>query len=568
MPKEGGEGYGEKRKAAEGAGVHGQKMGVWVVWRCADTKLLSSFLLLLFVLFILFPLLPFLSGLLSPLDLRACLSGVSSAVLPLPPPSPVVVVAAAAAGSGIPSSPSATASSAAAAAAPPPPEMAVENYHPSKEETVEVLAGSSSSVAVVKRAFNPVGSAAYLFIQMGAYRGGPNTFAVVGLASKPLHVFAKPTFLCEWLPHGGAAASAVAGHTILPDWGYGRVYTAVVVNCTFSAATGADGSGGRLIISASTGGGGDRSANATERIEALVEAPGDVNAAAPPWAAPPQHEYLYCGSPLYGNLSPQRVREWLAYHARLFGGHRRAHFVLYDAGGVHAGVMEVLRPWMEKGLVSLHDVREQERFDGYYHNQFLVVNDCLHRHRFAARWIFFFDLDEFLYIPPPATLSSLLAGLSGAAQFTIEQMPMSATLCLSSDAPKTSRYVTSSTAGAAAPPSPCRALCELTLWVQDVGDGEAGVQGREEGGEEGQEVRGEAERRHGHRRAHVAERGGGEPAPDGRRDQVLPLPRHHRRPPGALQGVRQRLEGHRRRQPLRPRRHPPCNGRRRQALRA
>ncbi|CAA6669848.1 unnamed protein product [Spirodela intermedia] len=444
MFRERGEGHGEERKVEEGAGagVDGQKMLVRVVWRCADTKLLLSSFFLLFVLFILFPLLPFLSGLLPASDIRACLSGLSSTVLPLPPPSPVMmVVAAAAATGGIPSSPSVTASSAAtaAAAAAPPRAAAVANYHPAKEEVAEVLAGSSSSIAVVKRTFNAVGSAAYLFIQMGAYRGGPNTFAVVGLASKPLHVFAKPTFLCEWLPHGGTtAAASVAGRAILPDWGYGRVYTAVVVNCTFpaAAAVGADGSGGRLVISASTGGGGDRSANATERIEALVEARGDVNAAAPPWAAPPRREYLYCGSPLYGNLSPQRVREWLAYHARLFGGHRRAHFVLYDAGGVHAGVMEVLRPWMEKGLVSLHDVREQERFDGYYHNQFLVVNDCLHRHRFAARWIFFFDLDEFLHVPPPATLPSLLTGLSGAAQFTIEQMPMSATLCLSSDAPR------------------------------------------------------------------------------------------------------------------------------------
>jgi len=28
----------------------------------------------------------------------------------------------------------------------------------------------------------------------------------------------------------------------------------------------------------------------------------------------------------------------------------------------------------------MEDVREEERFDGYYHNQFLIVNDCLHRY--------------------------------------------------------------------------------------------------------------------------------------------------------------------------------------------
>ncbi|KAL0352625.1 UNVERIFIED_CONTAM: Galactan beta-1,4-galactosyltransferase GALS2 [Sesamum angustifolium] len=56
---------------------------------------------------------------------------------------------------------------------------------------------------------------------------------------------------------------------------------------------------------------------------------------------------------------------------------------------------------MEKGFVTLQDIREQERFDGYYHNQFLIVNDCLHR----------------IY------------------SVTIEQMPMSNKLCLSQDAP-------------------------------------------------------------------------------------------------------------------------------------
>ncbi|KAJ6702041.1 GLYCOSYLTRANSFERASE FAMILY 92 PROTEIN [Salix koriyanagi] len=44
---------------------------------------------------------------------------------------------------------------------------------------------------VIKRVFNPYGSAAYNFITMGAYRGGRNTFAVIGSASKPLHVYSE-----------------------------------------------------------------------------------------------------------------------------------------------------------------------------------------------------------------------------------------------------------------------------------------------------------------------------------------------------------------------------------------
>ncbi|KAL6984271.1 hypothetical protein U1Q18_017648 [Sarracenia purpurea var. burkii] len=296
---------------------------------------------------------------------------------------------------------------------------------------------------IIKRAFNPYGAAAYNFVLMSAYRGGLTTFAVVGLASKPLHVFGNPSYQCQWLPHHTTTAQqppiTTTGYKILPDWGYGRVYTVVVVNCTFPSPVGHDGSGGKLILHASTNGGGDRNSNLTDRIEALNEAPGSLNPSY--YTSPPKYDYLYCGSSLYGNLSPQRIREWMAYHVRLFG--ERSHFVIHDAGGVHPAVMEVLKPWMEKGYVTLNDIRQEERFDGYYHNQFLVINDCLHRYRFDARWMFFFDVDEFIYVPrrrkTKSSLKSVTDSLSEYTQFTIEQITMSDKLCLSNDTRKTSR---------------------------------------------------------------------------------------------------------------------------------
>lgn len=107
--------------------------------------------------------------------------------------------------------------------------------------------------------------------------------------------------------------------------------------------------------------------------------------------------------------------------------------MMYDAGGVEEAVMEVLRPWMEKGFVSLHDVREQERFDGYYHNQFLILNDCLHRYRFDAKWMFFFDLDEFIYVVNKRSIKSVTESVSDYTQFFIQQMSMASNLCLSED---------------------------------------------------------------------------------------------------------------------------------------
>ncbi|GMH26047.1 hypothetical protein Nepgr_027890 [Nepenthes gracilis] len=299
-------------------------------------------------------------------------------------------------------------------------------------QPTSIKADQRQDNGVLKRAFNPYGAAAYNFILMSAYRGGSNSFAVLGLASKPLHVFGQPTYKCDYQSSDSNATVTTAGVKNLPDWGYGRVYTVVVVNCTFPSPVGTDGFGGRLILHAATHGGGDRDFNITDRIEALSEPPGSVNLSH--FTSPPKYEYLYCGSSLYGNLNPQRLREWMAYHVRLFG--KKSHFVIHDAGGVHPGVMEVLWPWMELGYVSLHDIREQERFDGYYHNQFLIVNDCLHRYRFMAKWMFFFDVDEFIYVPRKSSLRSVMDSLKDYSQFTIEQMPMSGKLCLSKDAGK------------------------------------------------------------------------------------------------------------------------------------
>jgi hypothetical protein len=86
------------------------------------------------------------------------------------------------------------------------------------------------TVAPTKRALQPYGSAAALFVQMGAYRGGTRTFAVVGLASKPAHVFGTPDFTCEWQANPTVADPApravrAKASKILPDKGYGRVYT-------------------------------------------------------------------------------------------------------------------------------------------------------------------------------------------------------------------------------------------------------------------------------------------------------------------------------------------------------
>ncbi|CAM0944556.1 unnamed protein product [Alopecurus aequalis] len=278
-----------------------------------------------------------------------------------------------------------------------------------------------------KRVLRSYGSAAALFVQMGAYRGGPRTFAIVGLASKPAHVFGTPYFKCEWLPNPTAADPAppavrTKAYKILPDWGYGRVYTTVVVNCTFPSNPNAGNAGGKLLVHAYY----STASRRYERFVALEEAPGSYDEAR--FSPPFQYDYLYCGSSLYGDLSASRMREWMAYHAHFFGP--RSHFVFHDAGGISPEVRAVLDPWVRAGRLTVQDIRAQAEFDSYYYNQFLVVNDCLHRYRHAANWTFFFDVDEYLYLPNGQTLDQVLGKLSGYTQFTIDQNPMSTKLCV------------------------------------------------------------------------------------------------------------------------------------------
>lgn len=63
-----------------------------------------------------------------------------------------------------------------------------------KEKIATISATKAIASDPNKREFKPYGNAAALFVQMGAYRGGPYTFAIIGLASKPIHVFGKPWY--------------------------------------------------------------------------------------------------------------------------------------------------------------------------------------------------------------------------------------------------------------------------------------------------------------------------------------------------------------------------------------
>jgi hypothetical protein len=98
----------------------------------------------------------------------------------------------------------------------------------------------------------------------------------------------------------------------------------------------------------------------------------------------PKHYLSVCAT--YFNEAPY-LREWIEFH-RLVG---IEHFYLYNNRSTdnHA---EVLAPFVEEGLVDVHD---WDLFPG----QLQAYDDCLERHGEESRWIAYIDCDEFLFSP-------------------------------------------------------------------------------------------------------------------------------------------------------------------------
>jgi hypothetical protein len=99
---------------------------------------------------------------------------------------------------------------------------------------------------------------------------------------------------------------------------------------------------------------------------------------------------------IYRDEAPY-LREWIEFH-RLVGVER---FFLYDnaSGDDHR---ELLKPYVETGLVTLHDwpLGDKPQVPAYRH--------CLDEHGHESRWIAFIDADEFLFSPTGSSLPHLL----------------------------------------------------------------------------------------------------------------------------------------------------------------
>jgi hypothetical protein len=112
-----------------------------------------------------------------------------------------------------------------------------------------------------------------------------------------------------------------------------------------------------------------------------------------PRERPPDHYLAACA--IYRDEA-RNLAEWLEFH-RLVGFER---FFLYDnlSSDDH---LEVLEPYVDEGFVVVHEWPEVP-------GQMPAYDHCLATHGDEARWIGFFDIDEFVFSPTYRAVSEVL----------------------------------------------------------------------------------------------------------------------------------------------------------------
>ena len=103
--------------------------------------------------------------------------------------------------------------------------------------------------------------------------------------------------------------------------------------------------------------------------------------------------------------------EWLEFH-RLVGAD---HFLLYDNGSVDDH-LEVLGPYIDEGIVDLHDWPRHPGLTSAF-------DHCVEHHRLDSRWISFIDIDEFLFSPTGTPVAEILRDYESSPGVGVNRVP-------------------------------------------------------------------------------------------------------------------------------------------------
>ena len=121
----------------------------------------------------------------------------------------------------------------------------------------------------------------------------------------------------------------------------------------------------------------------------------DFNQNLPRQKGPPHHlSFAVCVSPLFGDISPTKLIEFIEL-SQLLGAD---HFYMYNFS-IPMEVSQILDYYRKIGLVSVLPFAFPvgvRNTDVWYHGQLLANNDCLYRSMPHYDLVAFNDLDEFI----------------------------------------------------------------------------------------------------------------------------------------------------------------------------
>lgn len=258
-------------------------------------------------------------------------------------------------------------------------------------------------------------------VVLSSYRSSLKEFTVVTLSPSVQPAAEGPVHdSCVWLPDGRAPVSqkfSSLDEMILsgryPDRegivdlryvenSHGRIYDTLVVRCSFPEAVGIEREGGFLYLNMSASPG----SKSFELIPVFHERPRQLKDSTYERTSF-QYQYAYCSAPVWTNSSASHIKQWFMYHHTLTGG--SIHYYIYDTTGIDDETMAVLKPLMDMGYLTFVNLHRQRLYDAWANTEDLIINDCLNRVRFVAKWALFWDFDEYLHVASPLSLSTLLA---------------------------------------------------------------------------------------------------------------------------------------------------------------
>lgn len=222
------------------------------------------------------------------------------------------------------------------------------------------------------------------FLVSSSFRLNASYAVAVGISPHPRRWLSHDEYSCHYESKGGGGRVAGKLKLYFPKEHHDRPYEAMTAMCYLERAPEVDG--------------GDFFATFLGETMAFLKSS--------TFTEPKSRATVtFCAArPMFGFFNPPRIREWLEYHRVI---HKIPSFIFYDAGAIHAGLKAVLDPFINAGLLSLIDTRPLLKFPLHAQGQVHNVNECLWRTHITSDWTIYFDLDEYLWVKPPATLATI-----------------------------------------------------------------------------------------------------------------------------------------------------------------